>query len=178
MRFLGRRVYVGAAVLLASVIALAFAAVGAARRVTGSQDERLGRHGQAASGQAKDEGVSLSSLLARGLQRELVVATWQARGGTSAAPSDARRRIAHGACGAVARLAGTAVGVVGAGVADAIVIASASLRGGLLYTSGLDGVERLTKVFRDVRVVAVRRGGSRSLCVPPPEYIRAMMGPP
>jgi len=35
VRFLGRRVYVGAAVLLASVIALAFAAAGAARRLSG-----------------------------------------------------------------------------------------------------------------------------------------------
>ena len=55
----------------------------------------------------------------------------------------------------VARLAGTAVGIVGAGVADAIVMASASVRGGLVYTSDPDDLEKLTDVFGDVHVVAV-----------------------
>lgn len=55
----------------------------------------------------------------------------------------------------VARLAGAAVGVVGAGVADAIVMASASMRGGLVYTSDPDDLERLTEVFGDVHVVAI-----------------------
>ena len=55
----------------------------------------------------------------------------------------------------VARLAGTAIGIVGASIADAIVMASASLRGGLVYTSDPDELERLIEVFGDVRVVAV-----------------------
>jgi predicted nucleic acid-binding protein len=52
----------------------------------------------------------------------------------------------------VARLAGVAVGIVRAGVVDAIVMASASLRGGVVYTSDLEDLERLTEVFRNVHV--------------------------
>ncbi len=55
----------------------------------------------------------------------------------------------------VARLAGIAVGLVGAGVVDAIVMASASLRGGVLYTSDADDFERLAHVFRNVHVEAI-----------------------
>jgi hypothetical protein len=47
----------------------------------------------------------------------------------------------------VARLAGVAVGLVGAGVVDAIVMASASVRGGIVYTSDIDDFEALTDVF-------------------------------
>ena len=55
----------------------------------------------------------------------------------------------------IARLAGVAVGLTGAGVVDAIVMASASLRGGLVYTSDEDDLERLTEVFRNVHVEAI-----------------------
>ena len=55
----------------------------------------------------------------------------------------------------VARLAGTAVGLTGAGVVDALVMASASLRGGLVYTSDSGDLERLTEVFRNVGVESI-----------------------
>lgn len=55
----------------------------------------------------------------------------------------------------VARLAGVAVGLVAAGVVDAIVMASASLRGGVVYTSDPDDFERLADVFRNVQVEAI-----------------------
>ena len=50
----------------------------------------------------------------------------------------------------VARLAGEAVGVVGAGVVDAIVMASASQHGDTVYTSDLPDLERLLEVFPEV----------------------------
>jgi predicted nucleic acid-binding protein len=55
----------------------------------------------------------------------------------------------------IARLAGVAVGLVGAGVVDAIVMASASVRGGLVYTSDVGDLERLAEVFRNVRVEGI-----------------------
>lgn len=55
----------------------------------------------------------------------------------------------------VARLAGAAVGMTGAGVVDALVMASASLRGGFVYTSDTDDLERLTDVFRNVHVESI-----------------------
>ncbi len=55
----------------------------------------------------------------------------------------------------IARLAGIAVGILGAGVIDAIVMASASMRGGIVYTSDVDDFERLTQVFCNVRVEPV-----------------------
>jgi len=55
----------------------------------------------------------------------------------------------------VARLAGVAVGLVGAGVVDAIVMASASLRGGVVYTSDADDFARLNDVFRNVRIETI-----------------------
>lgn len=55
----------------------------------------------------------------------------------------------------VARLAGIAVGLLGASVVDAIVMASASMRGGIVYTSDVDDLERLTEVFRNVYVEPV-----------------------
>ena len=55
----------------------------------------------------------------------------------------------------IARLAGVAVGLIGAGVVDAIVMASASMRGGLVYTSDVDDLQRLTEVFRNVEVAAI-----------------------
>lgn len=55
--------------------------------------------------------------------------------------------------GRVARLAGEAVGVVGAGVVDALVMAGASLRGDTVYTSDVHDLERLQPVFPNVEVV-------------------------
>jgi len=55
----------------------------------------------------------------------------------------------------LARLAGIAVGLVGACVVDALVMASASIRGGLVYTSDPDDLGRLADVFRNVRVEAI-----------------------
>lgn len=55
----------------------------------------------------------------------------------------------------VARLAGIAVGQMGAGVVDAIVMASASIRGGLVYTADVDDFERLTDIFRNVTVRSI-----------------------
>ena len=55
----------------------------------------------------------------------------------------------------IARLAGIAVGLIGAGVVDAIVMASASMRGGLVYTSDVDDFERLTEIFRNVQVESI-----------------------
>lgn len=55
----------------------------------------------------------------------------------------------------VARLAGMAIGLVGAGVVDALVMASASLRGGLVYTSDPGDLEQLAQVFPNVRVEAI-----------------------
>lgn len=53
----------------------------------------------------------------------------------------------------VARLAGIAVGQIGAGVVDAIVMASASIRG--VYTSDVDDLERLAEIFRNVVVRSI-----------------------
>lgn len=55
----------------------------------------------------------------------------------------------------VARLAGVAVGLVGAGVVDAIVMASASLRSGFVYTSDVDDLERLAEVFPNVAIEGI-----------------------
>ncbi len=55
----------------------------------------------------------------------------------------------------VARLAGVAVGLLGSGVVDAIVMASASIRGGIVYTSDVDDLERLTEIFRNVDVRSI-----------------------
>jgi predicted nucleic acid-binding protein len=57
--------------------------------------------------------------------------------------------------GHVARLAGSAIGRVGASVVDALVVAAASIRGDTVYTSDLDDLERLLEIFPDVRVEPV-----------------------
>ncbi len=54
--------------------------------------------------------------------------------------------------GHVARLAGEAIGVVAAGVVDALVMASASVRGDTVYTADIDDFERLREVFPNVRL--------------------------
>ena len=53
----------------------------------------------------------------------------------------------------VARLAGEAVGLVGAGVVDALVMAAASERGDTVYTSDLEDLQRLQSMFPNVEVV-------------------------
>jgi rRNA-processing protein FCF1 len=50
----------------------------------------------------------------------------------------------------VAKLAGVAIGEVSAGVVDALVMAAASIRCDVVYTSDLDDMERLLEVFPDV----------------------------
>jgi predicted nucleic acid-binding protein len=56
----------------------------------------------------------------------------------------------------VARLAGEALAVVrGATVIDAIVMASASLRNDIVYTSDFEDLDRLTSFFPGVRVLAI-----------------------
>lgn len=56
----------------------------------------------------------------------------------------------------VAKLAGEALAVVrGATAIDAIVMASAALRGDVVYTSDVDDLQRLAAHFRAVRVLAI-----------------------
>jgi predicted nucleic acid-binding protein len=57
--------------------------------------------------------------------------------------------------GYVARLAGAAMGAIGAGVVDAIVMASASIRGDTVYTSDVPDFERLREVFPSVELERV-----------------------
>jgi len=57
--------------------------------------------------------------------------------------------------GHVARLAGTAIGRVGASVVDALVMAAASIRSDTVYTCDVDDLERLLDVFPGVRVEPV-----------------------
>lgn len=57
--------------------------------------------------------------------------------------------------GHVARLAGAAIGIVGASIVDALVMASASLRGDVVYTSDVDDLERLREVFPNVQLERV-----------------------
>lgn len=56
----------------------------------------------------------------------------------------------------IAQLAGSALAAVkGATTIDAIVMASASLRGGTVYTSDFDDLDRLSRYFSAVRVLKV-----------------------
>ena len=56
----------------------------------------------------------------------------------------------------IARSAGEALAAVpGATVVDAIVMASAAARGGVVYTSDFDDLSRLCGHFREVRVLSV-----------------------
>jgi predicted nucleic acid-binding protein len=57
---------------------------------------------------------------------------------------------------AIARVAGEAIArVKGATVVDAIVMASAALRGDLVYTSDVDDLDHLRTHFRSVRVLGI-----------------------
>jgi hypothetical protein len=55
--------------------------------------------------------------------------------------------------GHVARLAGEAIGLVGANVVDALVMACASVRGDTVYTSDVDDLSLLKRVFPGVEIV-------------------------
>lgn len=56
----------------------------------------------------------------------------------------------------IAKLAGEALAAVrGATAIDAIVMASAALRGDIVYTSDVDDLQRLAAHFRAVRVLAI-----------------------
>jgi len=55
----------------------------------------------------------------------------------------------------VARLAGVAIGLVGAGLGDALVMATASVEGDVVYTSNVDDLVRLTTVFPNVVVLRI-----------------------
>ena len=53
----------------------------------------------------------------------------------------------------IARLAGEAVGILGANVVDALVMAAASVRGDTVYTSDVSDLQTLRRVFANVEVV-------------------------
>ena len=55
----------------------------------------------------------------------------------------------------VAKLAGVAVGRTSATIVDALVMASASIRGDTVYTSDVPDLERLAEVFPNVEIVRV-----------------------
>ena len=55
----------------------------------------------------------------------------------------------------VAKLAGEAVGIVGVGVVDALVMASASVRGDTVFTTDFDDLDRLRDVFDNVVLARV-----------------------
>jgi hypothetical protein len=57
--------------------------------------------------------------------------------------------------GHVARLAGTAIGRVGASVVDALVMAAASIHSDTVYTSDVEDLERLLEIFPSVCVEPV-----------------------
>ncbi len=84
----------------------------------------------------------------------VIVEWWRGR-------SDLREDIVASVCiepltEAVAKVAGEAIArVKGATSVDAIVMASAALRGDLVYTSDVDDLERLRSHFRTVRVLGV-----------------------
>ena len=75
--------------------------------------------------------------------------------------SDLREDIVASVCvepltAATAKVAGEAIAhVKGATAVDAIVMASAALRGDIVYTSDVDDLERLRAHFRAVRVLGV-----------------------
>jgi predicted nucleic acid-binding protein len=55
----------------------------------------------------------------------------------------------------VARLAGIAMGSVGAGLGDALVMAGASIQGDVVYTSDVDDFRRLNDLFPSVVVLRI-----------------------
>lgn len=55
----------------------------------------------------------------------------------------------------VARLAGAAIGLLGAGLGDALIMAGASVQGDVVYTSDIDDLVRLGTVFPTVVVLRI-----------------------
>ncbi len=55
----------------------------------------------------------------------------------------------------VARLAGAAMGLVGAGLGDALVMAGASVQGDVVYTADIDDFTLLNSVFPNVVVLRI-----------------------
>lgn len=96
----------------------------------------------------------------------VAIAAWWRRGARDRERSELLRAVQLETLGAhVARLAGIAVGLVpGAGTIDAIVMASASLRGDTVYTSDPDDLTRLRDAvpeFAGVRILTAWIGPPR-----------------
>lgn len=85
----------------------------------------------------------------------VVVEWWRGQRGRSAKLLDAFR--VEPLSDALARVAGKALaemsGKRGPSVTDAVVMASAALRGDLVYTADIDDLERLKQVFPSVRLL-------------------------
>src|SRR5579872_7010852 len=77
-----------------------------------------------------------------------VVAEWWRKGRREKARAEILRTLLlEPPDGHVARLAGGAIGLVAAGVVDALLMASASVRGDTVYTSDMTDMKRLQSVF-------------------------------
>jgi hypothetical protein len=55
----------------------------------------------------------------------------------------------------VSRRAGVAIGLVGAGIGDALIMAGASMQGDVVYTSDVEDFKRLRTVFPNVIVLRI-----------------------
>lgn len=85
-----------------------------------------------------------------------VVAEWWRRGRREKERARILRTlIVEAPDGHAARLAGAAIGLVGAGVVDALVMACASIHGNTVYTSDLEDLERLRGIFSNVALAHV-----------------------
>ena len=83
----------------------------------------------------------------------VVVAEWWRRGKREKERARLLRAFRFEAPSAhVARLAGVAMGMVGAGLGDALVMAGASIQGDVVYTSDLEDFLRLSTLFPSVVV--------------------------
>jgi predicted nucleic acid-binding protein len=104
----------------------------------------------------------------------VIIEWWRGR-------NDVRERILRGVRveplhTALAQLAGEALAALGAASpVDAVVMASAALRGDVVYTSDVRDLERLRRYFPDVRVLAVQsRSAGRRVTQYEPGGQRAM----
>jgi hypothetical protein len=85
-----------------------------------------------------------------------VIAEWWRKGKREKERTKFLRTLSVEAPGTqIAQLAGEAIGLVGAGVVDALVMAAASLRGDTVYTSDFDDLNRLRRVFPNVVLARV-----------------------
>jgi predicted nucleic acid-binding protein len=85
-----------------------------------------------------------------------VIAEWWRRGKREKERARLLRAIVIDTLDAhVAKLAGAAIGFVGASVVDALVMAAASVRGDLVYTSDPEDLEVLQDVFSNVEIERV-----------------------